>query len=203
MQIEDYKSNSHRSKEDQNDIHEKKLETVAVGKVKKKNGFIKAKEAIISEDAQNVKEYIIRDVIVPAAKDLINKIVTNSISMILFGDTSHATKSGTGSSAYRYSYNSCYSGNSSQKSNNSNSRTVYDYDDIIFESRGAAEQVLSSMDDLIERYNMVSVADFYDLSGVTGQYTDNKYGWTNLRDASIIRMSDGYMIKFPKAIPLN
>ena len=49
----------------------------------------------------------------------------------------------------------------------------------------------------------VSVADFYDLVGVSGNYTDNKYGWTDIRNASVIHVRDGYMIKLPKALPLN
>ena len=30
-----------------------------------------------------------------------------------------------------------------------------------------------------------------------------KYGWTDIRNASVIRVRDGYMIKLPKALPLN
>ena len=60
--------------------------------------------------------------------------------------------------------------------NVSRTRTGYDYDDIILESRGEAEDVLERMDELIATYQVVSVADFYDLVGVSGNYTDNKYG---------------------------
>ena len=66
-----------------------------------------------------------------------------------------------------------------------------------------AEDVLERMDELIATYQVVSVADFYDLVGVSGNYTDNKYGWTDIRNASVIRVRDGYMIKLPKALPLN
>ena len=43
----------------------------------------------------------------------------------------------------------------------------------------------------------------YDLVGITGQYTDNNYGWTNLRNAEPVRTRDGYMLKLPRAIPLK
>ena len=60
------------------------------------------------------------------------------------------------------------------------------------------------MDELISTYGIVSVADLYDLVGITGgSYTDNKYGWTNVHNASVIRVRDGYMIKMPKALPLD
>ena len=66
-----------------------------------------------------------------------------------------------------------------------------------------AEKVLQSMDDLIDTYGIVSVADYYDLVDVTSQYTDNHYGWTDIRNARVVRVSDGYMIKLPKALPIN
>ena len=75
--------------------------------------------------------------------------------------------------------------------------------DIIIENRGEAEDVLSRMDELIDQYGLVSVADLYDLVGINGNYTDNKYGWFNIRTASVVRVRDGYMIKLPKAVPLN
>ena len=82
-------------------------------------------------------------------------------------------------------------------------RTGYDFDDIILDSRGEAEDVLSRMDELIDNYGIVSVADFYDLCGITGSYTDNKYGWTDIRSAQVVRVRDGYKIKLPRALPLN
>ena len=82
-------------------------------------------------------------------------------------------------------------------------RTGYNYDDIILETRGEAEEVLERMEELIETYGIVSVADLYDLVGITGNYTDNKYGWTNIRNAEPVRVRDGYMLKLPKALPIN
>ena len=38
----------------------------------------------------------------------------------------------------------------------------------------------------------------YDLSGVTCNYTDNKYGWMNISNAQVIHGRDGYIIKMPK-----
>jgi len=51
---------------------------------------------------------------------------------------------------------------------------------------------------------MVSVADLYELVGIQGSYTDNKYGWTkNIRNASVVRVRDGYLLKLPKALPFD
>ena len=75
------------------------------------------------------------------------------------------------------------------------SRARHDFDDILFESRGEAEDVLSHLVDLTIDYGVASVADFYDLSGIESQFTDNKYGWTNLRDAEVTEsMRDAYRV---------
>ena len=73
----------------------------------------------------------------------------------------------------------------------------------MLETRGEAEDVLSRMDELIDTYGVVSVADLYDLVGISCNYTDNKYGWTNLRNAEPVRVRDGYMLKLPKALPID
>ena len=59
------------------------------------------------------------------------------------------------------------------------------------------------MNELLEDYKMVSVADLYDLVGITGKVTDNNFGWTDLRNASVTRDRDGYLINLPRAIALD
>ena len=55
----------------------------------------------------------------------------------------------------------------------------------------------------MDTYGLVRVADLKDLVGISDNYTDNKYGWTNIRNAEIVRVRDGYMIKMPKAVPID
>ena len=202
--MEEYKPNSHKSREEQREsVPEKKVEKVIAGtaKSKKKNEIQKFADVFISEDVTNVKSYILLDVLVPAIKKAISDIVTNGIDMILYGG-SNRTKSN--SAASKVSYRSYYDrGNDRRDYNLARTKTGYNYDDIILDNRGEAEDVLSRMDELISTYGLVSVADLYDLVGVTGNYTDNKYGWTDIRSASVIRVRDGYMLKLPKALPLN
>ena len=75
--------------------------------------------------------------------------------------------------------------------------------DIIFETRCKAEEVITAMNKLINAYGIVSVADLYDLVGRSCNYRDNKYGWTNIRNVEPIRVRDGYMLKLPKAMPID
>lgn len=198
----DYKPNSNRFKEEQKDkATEKKVEKVVTGKVitKKKGAFSKFANEFISEDAKNVKTYVLGEVLIPAIKKAISDIVTDGIDMILYGESRRGNKRST---ADRVSYRNYYDrGGSSTR--DSRVTSGYSYDDIILDNRGEAEDVLSRMDELMDTYGLVRVADLYDLVGITGNYTDNKYGWTNIRNAEIVRVRDGYMIKMPRAVPID
>lgn len=199
--MEEFKPNSHRSKEEK---QEKKIEKVVSGTVKpkKKSEIQKFADVFIQEDVNNVGSYILQDILVPAVKKAISDIVTNGIDMILYGETGRTKKKSPSSNvSYR-----CYYERDRERDRDryaSRNRNSYSYDDIIIDNRGEAEEVLSRMDELIDTYGLASVADFYELVGVTGNYTDNKYGWTDIRNASVVRVRDGYIIKLPKALPLN
>lgn len=199
-----YKPNSHAYKEAQRQASDettaKKVEKVVQGtaKIKKKNEFQKLAGVFISEDAKNVKSYVFSDILVPAIKKAIVDIVTDGINMFFYG----GTRRGSSSSGSKVSYRSYYDRKDDRQSD-SRPRTGYSYDEIVLESRGEAEEVLSQLSDLIDTYRVATVADLYDLVGITHNYTDNKYGWTNIRNAEAQRCKDGYMLKLPKPIPIN
>ena len=197
--MEDYKSNSHRSKEE---LKKKEVGKVVTGEVKtkKKTEVRKFADTFISEDIANVKSYILMDVLIPALKKAISDVVTNGIDMILYGETSKSKKSATAS---KISYRSYYERDNDRDDYISSRRRGYDYDDVILATRGEAEEVIVRMDELIDMYGIVSVGDYYDLVGIQGDYTAEKYGWTSTRNAQVVRVREGYMIKLPRALPIN
>lgn len=198
--MEGYTPNSNKFKKETT-APDKKIERVVTGpvKAKKKSDFQKIADVFVSEDTANVKSYLLMDVIVPAIRNLIEDIIVDSTHMILRGEAGRKSKS---SPASKISYKKFYESDRRDR-DDYRLRTGYDYEEYVIGNRGEAEEVLSRMDDLIATYGTVSVADFYDLVGVRCNYTDNKYGWTNLRNANVVRVRDGYMIKFPKAMPLD
>ena len=200
---EEYKPNSHKFREGQTEaLTDRKIQKVVHGKVKTKpkSGMSKITDIFISEDAANVKSYIMMDVLVPAVKKAISDIVRDGIDMILYGE-SRGRRNSTSSSYV--SYRDYSRSDDRDRFRDSRIRSGYNHDDIILESRGEAEEVLTRMDELIDTYGVVSVADLYDLIGKSCEYTDNKYGWTNIRNAEPIRVRDGYMLKLPKALPIK
>lgn len=206
MENFDYKSNSNKSKtEAVKQAEEKRVEKVVTGKVvtKKKSGFSKFAGEFISEDAKNIKSYVIGDVLIPAFKKAISDIITDGIDIILYGGNGRS-RSGRFNTD-RVSYRSYYDDRrpSDRLTTSRYSSNSYSYDDIILDSRGEAEEVLARMDELMDTYGLVRVADLKDLVGITGSYTDNKYGWTNIRNAEIVHVRDGWMIKMPRAVAID
>ncbi len=183
-------------------VPEKKVEKVISGtaKTKKKSGLMKMADVFIEDDVNSVKSYV-TDKLIDVTKRAVYDIFTGSLDMLFFGETGEGRSRST---ADKVSYRN-YSSYSNKRSTRPTTRSVtnYSYDEVVLDSRGEAEEVLARMDELVATYGIVSVADFYDLVGVSCQYTDNKYGWTNIRNAQVMRVRDGYMIKMPKAMPLD
>ena len=207
--MEDYPSNSYNSKQYQKEkdstTEPKKIESVVSGKVrtKKKSEARKFADIFITEDIANVKSYVFMDVLVPAIKKAISDIVTNGIDMILYGESGRSKRSG---GASKISYSSYYRKDDYPRENAHirGGRSGLDYDDIIFDNRGDAESVLSSMEDVIDQYGVVSIADLFDLAEVSNSnYAMNNYGWTDLRTANVVRVRDGYILKLPRELPIK
>ena len=202
-----YKPNSNKYKEEQKQkeqLPEKRVEKVVTGAVttRKKSGVRKFAEEFISEDAKNIKSYVFGEVLIPAIKKAIADIVTDGIDMILYGGSKpgHRRSTVDRPSYVNYASRDTRATRDSRYTTNSG----YSFEDIILDSRAEAEEVLERMDELIEAYGLVRVADLKDLVGVSGPYTDNKYGWTNIRNAEIVRVRDGgYWIKMPRPIPID
>lgn len=205
--MEEYKSNSFKSREPQRQEEEpRKVEKIVTGtvRVKKKTGLGRFFSSLINEDAPKIKEFILSDVIIPAAKKAITDIVKNGIDMAIYGaDARNRNTNNNPITKISYKNYSSYS-NPNAGFRQPTSRTTYSYDEIIFSNRGEAEMVLTEMDEIISKYGFVKVADFYDLVGTSGSYTDNNYGWMDLRNAQVVRLSNGeYTIKLPRALPID
>lgn len=203
--MKEYQPNSHKAKAESESTElttkGKKIQKVVNGTVKtKSNEKRKLANIFISEDAANVKSYVFMDVLVPAIKKAIFDIVTDGIDMVLYGESrGHRNKSGN-----KISYRSYYDGKRDERRDSGyRAGSRFDYDDLIFDSRGEAEAVREQMIDIIDTYGFVTVADMYDMAGLPSPYTSSKYGWTNIRTAETVRVRDGYVLKLPKAMPID
>ena len=201
MSEHEYKPNSHRYREGQADVpaERKKVEKVIKGtaKTRKKSEIRKFTDIFVAEDIGEVKTYLVQDLLIPSIKNTILDLIIEGATIIFKGEPGRGRKSN--SSVDYVSYRR-YNDRDERRYAETRSRTSYGFDDIVLESRGEAERVLTRMDELIDTYGFVTVADLYDLVGKSCNYTDNKYGWRNLSTAEPIRIRGGeYMLRLPKA----
>lgn len=180
-------------------VSEKKVEKVVEGKVKTRSKPLSRKfvETFLNDSLDSVKSYIIFDVLIPAIKDTFSEVVNKGLDMLLYGDIRGSNGRKRGGQTF-VSYSGFSSPSTRPKEGSGRNRTMNDLQDLIFETRGEAEEVLTNLLDIIADYQVVSVADLYDLVGITAPFTANRYGWTELGSANVSRIREGYIINLPK-----
>lgn len=201
-----YPSNSNKSKRE---VEEKNIEPVVQAKVQKKSFGKKLAGSIVSEDSSknSVMDYILYDVLIPAAKSTISDVVTGGIEMLLFGEKrSSNSRIGRSRGTSYVNYNGYSRGDSRRERERPRDRRGHIWDDeVLFDTRGEGERVIDRMMDIADQFEYVSVADLYSMIGMDGQYTDNNYGWTlkMVRDATISRVRNGYILDITRPIDIR
>ena len=158
-------------------------------------------ETFMTEDAKDVKSWLLMDVIIPGVKNTILDI----LSMMFFGEVDNRRRGRRRRDDDRRDYSSYYSGGSSSSRDRRDSRrrrddSYYDSDDrvdfrnMVLRNRDDAEDLIEEMRRRIKVEGSVSVATLLDLIDVPGRYTDNNWGWDDERDIGIRRVSSGYLI---------
>lgn len=185
----------------------KKVERVVQGEVIRRKTPLgrRLTQNIIGGDAQSVWGYMFGEVLIPAARDMIADALTGGIERAIFGDSGGRSRSRSRhGSPGRTDYQSHFRGgrpayrDEPRRELSRRARSTHDFDDIILEKRVEAEEVLDRMEYWLDKYGTVSVAEFYELCGISGEYTDQKYGWTDIYGASIHHVRGGYLIKLPR-----
>lgn len=200
--MREFGSNSDSSKKQEPE--RKKLDTITSNvSIKKESEFRKFKRNFFAEDAKTVKGQVFTGVIIPGIQRLITDMVKTGIDILIYGGRSRDPRD---SRSRNISYSSFYDRNRDNSYDKipqaATRKDFFNFNDIVLFDRGEAEEVLMSLKDQLDRYHMVSVADFYDTIGQSAPYTANKYGWRDLSDVTIDRVRDGYSFNFPKATPL-
>lgn len=208
--ITNYPSNSHKAKEQtatgsEESSDKKKLERVTTSdpvKVKKKSLGKRIAETFTGDDMQSVGQYLLFEVFIPAAKNLIVEATEQGIQRMLYGDTRPRS---SGHRPGYTSYNNIRSSSARTSTIRQEPRTMsrsaqatHNFDEIVLESRAEAETVLERLIDTIDTFDVATVSDLYDLVGISGSFVDSQWGWTDLRDASLRRVRDGYLLNLPK-----
>ncbi len=209
----DYQGNSKKMKETEK-VPVKKIERVVDNEVvvQKKSIGRKFKDLFIEADLKTVLRYVGSDVLLPAARNMIVDASSKGVERLLYGDSAIRRRNYGGGSRVTYNnpINRGYrDGVPFQTPRNAPSisseprSSRYGQDNFIISSREEAAIVLERMNDIIDTYEVASVADLKDLVGIPPTHVDNKWGWIYLGDVQIRQIREGYLIDFPPAEPMQ
>lgn len=206
----DYQGNSKKLKAGKEvDVPEKKIEKVIKGEVvvKKKSLSAKIKETFVEADFKSVFGYVVNEVLIPAAREMIVTASTKGVERMIYGDRGPRrgsgygpTRSSYGGSPLRTDYRSASTRPPSQIGAQRYPRAGRN--DYFIETREEAMDVLQMMHDILEMYDEVSVADYNAMLDIPSVHTDEKWGWKNLVDSHVRPTRDGYLIELPPAQPI-
>ena len=182
---------------------EERLKTVTKAKRVKKNQPLLVR-LFAGETTRQIANYVLWDVVVPAAKSTIQDIITNALDMALYNEPDRL---GTGRRPVRRDRDRSFISYDRVRANKvsrpTHKKGRNSFDDLIIDSRGEAEEVLTVLTETIDLYGATSVADLYDTVGIDSEFTDNKWGWYNLSRAGVKRGRYGYYLDLPIPEPLD
>ena len=208
----DYPSNSQRSKE--KPPEREKIESVVTGEVTRKpRGFVaKIFGNTIADDSGTILGFVTNEVLVPAAKamasdavGMIADAIRQGVERAIYGEAGPRRGGRTAYTSYSSYSNRFGTGRPAADTRpplSRQARATHDFNEIVIASRAEAEDVLDRMRDLISTYEVATVSDLYDLVNLTGEFTDNKWGWYDLRSAAIRTVRGGYMLQLPRTQPV-
>lgn len=159
----------------------------------------KMSDIFLNGDIDDVKSYLINDVLIPSIKETIFDLVNKGLDMLLFNSTSGRSSSKSNQTYISYNtYSNKDYRHTSDRSGSRKDSVRVDDEELVFRERGPAEMVLERMWSIFREYHIVTKADLNDLLNRTGNFTDNNWGLTDMSGACVERVRGGYLLKLPR-----
>lgn len=206
-------SNSNTPRQPQEE--EKRATKIVTGAVtrQKKGPGKKFAELFVASEGRSVGTYIVMDIIVPAIKDIIADVVSQGVERMLFGEArSTSRRTGRPPQSQTHVNYRQYSSSSSPPWKRDEPRhqapvrrrhNALDFENVVLSTRAEAEGIISQMFEIISKYEQVSVADLNEMLGEASSFTDEKWGWTDIRGAGVTRITGGYLLDLTRPEPLD
>ncbi len=188
----------------------RKVETKGV-QVKKRKLGSRLIDTFVKEKPEEVGKYIIKEVIVPSIMDTIYDSVMSAIGMTFWQKADRRRPGGGSSLGSKFTNYNAISTPSIRKERTpaygGSKGALKSFDNLVFESKGEAEDVRDSMIEALDRYGYLTVLEFYDIAQVTvDNFTDQNWGWKRDSIGQMKILGDsasGYYINLPRCEPLD
>lgn len=184
---------------------EKKV--IAKAKVQKKSAIKEALRTFFVRDLPEIAEHLIVDVAIPAAKNAITDMVTQGIQQLLYGEVDPRRRTTSGYTSYSRSSRD-YSGRAYYESRRTERREPRqskptNVEDLVFDTRGDAVDVIEYVAETIDEYGQISVADLMSSVGIQPRYTDERWGWTTTDAFELRQIREGWLVSADRPEPLK
>lgn len=186
---------------------EKRVEKVIKNKpVQRRYSFLRTVlRSFIAEDVEDIRSYILLDVVIPAIKDTILDAATGGLDRLFYGEsrTRRRRSSLVNNRPSNYTVYSTKNRDVEKRNVSPRARATHDFREIVLEERSEAETVIDRLSDLIEDYEIATVADLYALVDISASYTDDKWGWSSPEGFRIRHVRGGYLLDLPRPMPVE
>ena len=158
-----------------------------------------ALQAFFAEDVKDVGNYLLWDIALPSIKNAVSDIFTSGIDRLLFGGDGGPQRSRSNKTYTSYA-NRSYGRRETptERTYTQRDRREHNLESIIFATRSEAENVLNHLISICDQYDVATVGDLYGMAGISQSYTDENWGWRDLRSGRAVRARNGYILDLPK-----
>lgn len=170
----------------------------------------KKKQSVMSDSFDTALSHAASEILIPSAKEIFLDMVNTIVSTLLYPDGGGAPARSSRRKNTVISSGGTYTNYSriaaapraipSRKTLSPDSRSVDEWGEIIFQSRGEAKAVLDSMYNILNDYEVVTISDLLNAVGERPSHTDVKWGWDDLRGTTIDRVRGGFVLALPDPI---
>lgn len=74
---------------------------------------------------------------------------------------------------------------------------------IVLTDRREVSNIIDKLQDIIDQYEVATVADLYSLVGLPSKYVDNDWGWSDIGSPRTVRVDGGFQIVLPDPVFLD
>lgn len=172
----------------------------------------------LEQDAEDIKEYVWKDVMIPTIKETL----CNIVELLLFGSASKGRRGSNRRDDNHTSYSSYYyygGGGDKRVSRDRGGNRPSGLNDILFrgtddpnappdlrQARIDAYNAKDGIDEWLAEYGVMTIESMYELCGISKRYsdhTDTNWGWREGATFEIRRVRDGFALVLPKPTLLD
>ena len=188
-----------------------KVQPVTTAKVKKRGLIERLVKGMFGPGrVKSITEYVGREVIAPAFRDIVRNSLHTTVDMMLYRDghtprssswsNGNSRKPNYNTNTNRTNYNGAYQ--NAQRKSAVNAPVEYDFDIYYISDMNDANEILKLMREELARDGQVPLSYYYYLINKPTTYVDQTVGWVDLSSVRVVSTRAGYYVDLPYPVDL-